>query len=799
MLKEFLKEQKLDLEKIIRRAAARYYAAHKDNSNLLFDFSECEKEALNLSRGEDLCYDRPCIGLSYSLWYQGRRINTFLNYFTQEIENVESDVQQIDVFDLGAGTGAVQMAVALCYVGLKRENRQVPQFSFHNLDTSGFMLDYFRTYLWPEFLVTYPEAKELKSQYFLNSWTDDLELSFSRTWLCASYLFDHDEVIEELINDFVSLVGKIKADKVLLTTSAQPKKAEYVSKLSSMLIRNGYSQLKGKSELLYSGSMNHLKEGRVKFGALIGYNFKFHPIWDDRSLLGVVFRRVTQTFGYSNLEPADASELNVFKPPIVVRRKIKLNQEQASAAKITGRPKVVLGPAGCGKSIVITERVKNLILAHENTNKQKILVTTFNKALIFTLRKWILEVLDGKVTESNDGLIVSNGESKSEIHLMHFDVLPTRLGNLKGEVLTGQEELNVLRASIEAVLSEDEREKLNWLSAEFMIEEIHRVIYGKDVNTFIDYVNVDRKGRQVKLIASQRRNIWKVYTEFRRRLTNIDITTFTLRRWEFLKQLNSNSPQVNFFDYILVDELQDCTASDYKIFYRLIKDPNRILFAGDYAQAVHLGASVENLRSGANTNMRNFDWVRLKGSYRLPFRISQCIKPISLNLKFTHPDAEEITPYKGAPPGARPILVFGSDYSKLARKVIEIVKLYNCYDVVDLDNTDGRKITVLEYDNTLRRALNLEIPNIAETNSILKLKGLEKTCVLWSTSSVIAHRDEFAEFLYTIFTRTAGLLIIGIASEISSQQYIDVIKMLDPKRLIVWDQESKNFYENTIL
>mgnify|MGYP003632036704 CR=1 FL=1 len=68
---------KEELDNAIKLAAENYYRAHKDDSNFLFDVKETSKECYLLSQGADLCYDRPSIGFSYSLWYQGRRVNSF--------------------------------------------------------------------------------------------------------------------------------------------------------------------------------------------------------------------------------------------------------------------------------------------------------------------------------------------------------------------------------------------------------------------------------------------------------------------------------------------------------------------------------------------------------------------------------------------------------------------------------------------------------------------------------------------------------------------------------------------------
>ncbi len=121
------------------------------------------------------------------------------------------------------------------------------------------------------------------------------------------------------------------------------------------------------------------------------------------------------------------------------------------------------------------------------------------------------------------------------------------------------------------------------------------------------------------------------------------------------------------------------------------------------------------------------EFHRLKGSYRLPVRISECIEKIPKHIaamRNNDPDVHEITPYKGSPPGSRPIIVYAETLTQMVEKIKAIFSTYKIYDL--------NKITILERDNELCRALNQSQIN-SETDTILRLKGLEKECILWDT------------------------------------------------------------------
>ena len=103
------------------------------------------------------------------------------------------------------------------------------------------------------------------------------------------------------------------------------------------------------------------------------------------------------------------------------------------------------------------------------------------------------------------------------------------------------------------------------------------------------------------------------------------------------------------------------------------------------------------------------------------------------------------------------------------------------------------RVTIFERDAELNLALVLN-QTPTETEIILKAKGLEKNCVLWSTRINVDTQTEKEEFIYTILTRTVSLLIILVFPNIQ-QDYINIIKQFVEPRLIRWDEESETKYQ----
>lgn len=516
-LTNWLKSEQQNIDKAIASAGIKYYHEHKTEPNFQYDLKQCHIESYNLIRGKDLCYDRPNTAFAYSLWYHPRRINTFISFFLDKI--LEHQEQHIEVFDLGAGTGAIQWGLGLIYAGLKRLGKNPPKITIINIDTSPFMLNYNKEYLWKEFLKIYPEIdNNFIVEYEVNSWNNERDLETSNPILAASYLFDASDNKAEIANDFKSLVNKYKPNTVLLLTSSQPEKVQFLKELEKEFKQQGYDAFNVlESNLIFNQPLIHINKIRTALGTNLNISeLQRGCSWTDRSHSGLVLKKpqseITFTFGSKSI-----GSLDIYNPPITVRREVKLNDKQKRAAKNTETPSIIVGPAGCGKSIVITEKIKNIVEESNYSLDLKILVTTFNKGLIGKLAEWLKDLLDStKYSIKYDTNFYGNNEKSchftfknstknsthTNIRLLHFDMLPKLLGGVKYRGLVNQEQhFSLLREIIQKVKQE---EKINndrfdsILNPDFLFEEYHRVIYGLQVGISKGedtYLNITRKGR----------------------------------------------------------------------------------------------------------------------------------------------------------------------------------------------------------------------------------------------------------------------------------------------------------------
>jgi DNA helicase-2/ATP-dependent DNA helicase PcrA len=799
----YIHDQKDVLDNIIASAGSDFCNEYKNNSNFAFDLEQCNIEALALSEKDDLCYDRPCTPLSYTIWYQGKRINAFLFYFSKLLFD-SRDEESIQIFDLGAGAAAVQCACRVVLNGMESLGIKTPVVSIVNIDTSPLMLKYHYDFILPKMIKAFPLAK-ISSKYEVISWNRNPKDVYSNNWIVASYLFDHSENIDHVKEGFYNLVNSIQPNKLLLITAFR--KRQFVKAVTDHLSKN-YKSVVYENHSIYTGMMNKTAEFRKELHEEFGITVTNTPWWKD--LNNWVHAELLENKNPIKKLAFDLPDsINLFNPPFVVRRDIILNEKQILASLDDGKPTIIVGPAGCGKSIVLSERIKNIIIDYSSKGKLsdvQILLTTFNKELETNLKKWIEELLSDKgfkIDQNYTHTYVTDKFGKQgAIQYYHFDVLPTKLGRIFGDIVFDYGLIQMLQKIIGTqhnknyTITENDKCK----NPEFLLQEYFRVWIGNNIQNKNEYLAVKRKGRGENLGSNQRNFIANVFIELEEELIrpreNREIrTTFAQRRKWLLKKIADGEVGPTF-SHIFVDEFQDCTQMDYSIFYGLLKDNNNLVLAGDFAQSVHIGSvsDIPRLDNSDGERMLKRKTHELHGSYRLPYRITECIKPISRHIKLNnHAEASELIAYKGAPPGVRPILIYESNETEMAKRILEITNSYKSYGILNSEGITVDKITILEKDELLRNALNMLKTNIAESDTILRIKGLEKRCVVWSTKTIPENSDEIYNIAYTILTRTSCILIIALYPGLKENGSA-ILRILDSKRLLFWNQKSIDEY-----
>jgi hypothetical protein len=190
----------------------------------------------------------------------------------------------------------------------------------------------------------------------------------------------------------------------------------------------------------------------------------------------------------------------------------------------------------------------------------------------------------------------------------------------------------------------------------------------------------------------------------------------------------------------------------------------------------------------------------LKGSYRLPLRISEAVIPLAERIREKRKQCEDELelsaqhPYRGAPPGSRPIVLWAQNPAAMAQKVTEVLSIYR--EDGGRPGFDVRPAVILEQDSELASAINQSrtLGLVIRADSILSVKGLEKSCVIWSTRAEVANEQDVDEFVYTILTRTLCMLLIGLFPD-TRPEFQPILNAFKPESLIFWDEESRKQFD----
>jgi superfamily I DNA/RNA helicase len=229
----------------------------------------------------------------------------------------------------------------------------------------------------------------------------------------------------------------------------------------------------------------------------------------------------------------------------------------------------VLGGAGTGKTVVAMHRA--LFLAREPGflgPGQKVLFTTFTR----NLAEDISRSLD---------LLCGAERAKIEVRNLHavaFDLLGRRGVKPK-------------------VIEEDQREPL-WnealdslgplpFSEAFYHDEWELVVQAQNVTSEADYLRARRNGRGTSVTRQQRKEIWKVLSNYRAKLNERGLIEFADVVREAMFWLREKPSSVNY-RAVVVDEAQDLRQADLDFVRALVPEsPSDIFLVGDAHQRIY--------------------------------------------------------------------------------------------------------------------------------------------------------------------------------------------------------------------
>ncbi|MEV6905703.1 UvrD-helicase domain-containing protein [Amycolatopsis sp. NPDC051071] len=232
-------------------------------------------------------------------------------------------------------------------------------------------------------------------------------------------------------------------------------------------------------------------------------------------------------------------------------------------------PARISGPAGTGKTVVALHRLRHL--ARLSTGP--LLFTTY----VHSLPSVIKTAFDRLAPEL---------EGRAEFTNLHAWV--------RRFLAERNVPVNVDRRKIDTAFSfawMAYREQLQILepSVDYWRTELDRVIKGRGISTLDGYLAAARRGRILRLNASQKEHVWGLYEHYQRGLADKGVHDYNdlieLGRAELVKR-----PLETPYAAVVVDEVQDIPLCGLRLLRELAGDgPNKLLLVGDGQQQVYPG------------------------------------------------------------------------------------------------------------------------------------------------------------------------------------------------------------------
>ena len=797
-LATWLSQQQLPVEKFI---CSSLMTITNDYTSLpAFERQSSFNDLLSLSNNEDAMYDRPSTGLSYALWYQAKRLQDAARALTPLLLAHDDD---LTVIDIGCGTGAALLAIVLIEQGRVKLGAEPRHVTINALEPSIPMLEVAQKW-WTHIEDSPFDTSRIHVEFSFASFSA-IPRAEGTCIAYAGYLFDSSD------KDRASMVGSALARALkdanvsdLMIAWASMKNTIVRKSLDGILESNEWARGNRKpTQQIWDGLIRPLVQCRKIMAADCDSSMQHYannaPGWFYQYSQ---FQHIRRSF-----IPEEKLDLGERRSPFI------LDETQDSAAHPKLRLTAIIGAAGSGKSRVLVERLSRLVRLATPAEPQHILVTCFNKGVTAQLAEWFEESMAQstrdveRVDRLKDGGYTKYKAGASwSVLFMNWDRVPTRIFDVPPNISDGAA---TIRKSIKTlpVKLKSQWEQRPQLTPEFIDDEHRRVIYGLGAHTLAKYLSTSRKGRKTPLFKQDRELVWKI-------LENRPALSFTDTRLQaLLSVLQDDSFSIRelapkTFTSVFVDEVQDFLPADLKLLESLLEDKRKLCVFGDSLQAMHIGIAFDNTTMLGGRRWKTWE---LNGSYRLPIRICEALLPLadaiavhresvkSQQISDEVVDEDEqvdlVRPHavKSAVLGVRPIVLAGTK-ADIRRQLAEVVRHY----ALLFDPAHGAKgiVTVAEYDEFLKEIFDRlkdsrKLPKdvVLEAASMSKIKGLERPLVAWSTQTNIPRRETEAEWVYTVLTRTTGVVVIAI-SQNTDARLRSIVGRLREDRLMFWSEKA---------
>lgn len=242
-----------------------------------------------------------------------------------------------------------------------------------------------------------------------------------------------------------------------------------------------------------------------------------------------------------------------------------LNTPQSEAVSHGRGPALVLAGPGSGKTLVITQRVKNLI-EEQGVNPSNILVITFTKAAARQMKERF-------------GLLMGEGRypvTFGTFHAVFFSVLKHAYHYTAQNVIREEQKFQFMREIMNRMELEYEDEQ------EFMIGVLGEISLVKNEGIDLEHYYAKNCGADIF------RRIYREYEKRMQRAGLLDFDDMLVYTYElFRERKDILALWQKQYPYILIDEFQDINRLQFEIVKMMALPQNNLFVVGDDDQSIY--------------------------------------------------------------------------------------------------------------------------------------------------------------------------------------------------------------------
>lgn len=268
-------------------------------------------------------------------------------------------------------------------------------------------------------------------------------------------------------------------------------------------------------------------------------------------------------------------------------------------------PARVIGSAGTGKTVVALHRAVRL--AKESPD-HRVLLTTFSEGLAAGL------------LEKMHRLTLGRSEIADRITVATMSAVARQLAGLVTEGVEIASDDDVT-----ALLEQAAQETNSTIDHGFLKDEWRLIVDAWDVRDGDRYKDLPRLGRKVRMAASRREEVWKIFSKVRQGLASRGLETEA-----GLMHLVAQNLDERPYTHVVVDEAQDISVPELALLAAISGErPNGLFFAGDIGQRIFrspfpwksVGVDVQGRSRSLKVNYRTSHQIRSQSDRLLPPRL----------------------------------------------------------------------------------------------------------------------------------------------------------------------------------